>query len=529
MSLEQLLGQGANVSSKEVFLHPSFSTEVDNLHAQPGLTTFLASENRMLDALNYMYGSKIDSSLSFEDQCRLAYNSSLVLASVETKLVQIFMTSKPLKRLFFSQCNVESEEQSTALGYFENTYRTLLGELNDDNQGFAKLLADGYVSKVFPMVVAMSDAHRNVLKSIFDHQGECVEKLKANTFDYFMYNYLNEKIEIFSGGTWKRKYRNARTLVKSLTESELKFRFKEKYIPELFTINRIKHQEIEGFVGEVFQFKLAVLKYLAKTEQIRTAPRALELFDSWKKLSDSKTRISFLVEILEFLREISKAEEFQSHPHQELLNKLIKIWKEIPSNDIVHIRISEILSNLIQQINSNQKILQKISEFIVDQLSTAKQPGHQESQLNPISPIHFAPLLEKIEIDPQNDTLLALKEKFFETYLKTEEEQEIEHSSVVFSEIREILSEDMDAAQSLEINSRKVSQDLEDQILKNEQFPNFNLDEIPIGDFDPYTLPQDFERSCVLREDDTSRKTINRREDNFGYSIDPQSVPRPSE
>lgn len=529
MSLEELLGQGANVNSKEVFLHPSFSTEVDSLHAQPALADFLASESRMLDALNYMYGNNIDSSLSYEEQCRLAFNASLVLASVETKLVQIFMTSKPLKRLFFSQCNVESEEHSTALGYFENTYKTLLGELNDDNQGFAKLLADGYVSKVFPMVVAMSDAHRNILKSIFDHQSECIVKLKGNTFDYFMYNYLNEKIEVAPGGTWKRKYRNARMLVNALTESELKFRFKEKYIPELFTINRIKHQEVEGFVGEVFRFKLAVLRYLAKTEQIRTAPRILQLFDSWKKLCGPKTSISFLVEILEFLRAISKASEFQSNPPQGLLDKLMMIWKEIHSNDIIHIRISEILSNLIQQINSDKKFLQEISEFLVDQLSNAKQPGDEESQLNPISPIHFAPLLEKIEINPENEKLLALKEKFFMTYLKPEEEQEVEHSSIVFSELHEILSEDLDMVQPLEINSRKVSQDIEEQILKNEQFASFNMDEIPIGDMDPYTLPQDLERSSVLREDDSNRKTINGREDNFEYSIDSQSAPRPSE
>lgn len=506
MSIEDLLR--SDPSTAKVILHSSFIESITNLPNFPSLIDFFCIESRLIESIDFMFGNFSEDSLSQAEKIRLAYNSSFVFRLANDQITKKFTYSKSVQQTFFKMCEIDSDDHATALGYFEDVYRTLLSSINDDSSFFAKLISCGYVVKVFPMVISMNDAHRSILKTIFESKLPDLAKLKSHTFDYMMYNYLNEKIPIVPEGNWRNKYRNVRMLLNCLACSEDRFLFKSKYVSELFALKHVKHENVPGFLEELFHLKISILKFLAKTGQVKTAPRLFDLFESWRSFSGSKQRLLMLQDIVDFVKAMSANDEFKRSATREMIGQLLKIFDETPFCDILHKRVIEILIQLMDVIGKDPDIRRDFSTFLSEKLEAFRSRNANEEISRPVSKFHFVSLLEKFELKAEETALIDLKQSFESLY--RDSEKEAEQEPIVVSEKIGIEGNDLDGGlQSDRACLERLIGQKEEVFLNNpENFSIFQPElETLIHNLDPYSLDTDLDRTPSIKSDKMSRGT----------------------
>lgn len=160
------------------------------------------------------------------------------------------------------------------------------------------------------MVIALTDAHREILKELFECSYPEILRLKAFIFDYLMYIYLNEKLTVGDSDHWKTKYRNLILLLSFLSEKQIQILFKLKYVPELYSMKNVKNDKIEGFTEHIYWLKLAVLKYLAKTGQITRCANSYDFLNSWTQFKTSVNLRVYQYLVIKFFMYLSSQKDF---------------------------------------------------------------------------------------------------------------------------------------------------------------------------------------------------------------------------
>lgn len=145
------------------------------------------------------------------------------------------------------------------------------------------------------MATVLTDSHFEIFKSLFTSPEPELMRIKCCLFDYFMYNYLNEKIVISANSRWVIKYQNLVLLIRHFVEKNCIFKFKQKYISELYNLKHVKNPAEPLFKDYLFLLKMTVLWYIAKTKQIKTCLKPREIFKNLKLLSGSKIYTQILL------------------------------------------------------------------------------------------------------------------------------------------------------------------------------------------------------------------------------------------
>lgn len=221
----------------------------------------------------YMYDVN-EAHQDFQTLRRLSHLSFRVMQSCNERILSVFLRDQNLLRKFFSLINNNQNEKITSRGYFQELFKSFLGELNPQSQAFVKILKKQAEEFIFPMLQNLNQQNTEIIKEILVSYDASLDKIQNCCFEYLLFFYLNEQNKDNLQG---KVYSNFSLIFKELKENNKIYKYKEKYIKPLYFDSFIKNkQNLEG----ILQMKLSILVYLGSTQQIQSFEFANELFKS---------------------------------------------------------------------------------------------------------------------------------------------------------------------------------------------------------------------------------------------------------
>lgn len=275
---------------------------------------------------------------------KLSYTSFRVMQSCNEKILGIFYRDQFLLRKFFSLINNNQSEKITSRGYFQELFKSFLGEMNPQCQIFIKILKKQAEEFIFPLLQNLNQHNTEIIKEILISYDSSLEKIQNCCFEYLLFFYLNEQNKDNLNG---KAYTNFSYIFKELKENNKVYKYKEKYIKPLYFDSFIKDkQNLEG----ILLMKLNILVYLGATQQINSFEFANELFKSVANLRGGKKYRNLLLLQFQFLETISEKAQNKESFSEEILDTLIRVLKENIDSDFIQNSFYQIICNLAKEI-----------------------------------------------------------------------------------------------------------------------------------------------------------------------------------
>lgn len=389
----------ANAPLERLFDEVSF---VDEVYSQtPELIAYLEQEPVIKKMLAYMYEVVPQGDIPYQKLCSYAYCAHTVFANLIPQVTQKLVESKSNMTLFFSVAGKDESQFITAMGYFASVFRQLISDNNSTHQDlFISMLIKNKDAFMMPLVENMTRSNAEVIKSIFDCRKPELEKLQLSFFEYMLFFNLNEKFTDMKG--IEERFDNVAYVFAFLAKEKIFQKFKAKYVPNLFLNTSIKYKNL---TESIFVLKLAILNYLAETEQIKSDPNILKLFSTFELCKSSHRLTSIMTNILRFLKTVSASAEFQASFDLKMLSKMFDVLQKFPKNDVVIQKVFNVLMNVSDSIKNSFELSNFLAERLLAFQPQLFKAGENNRTLNPVPLSLIYQLLDKIKDPIGNEPL----------------------------------------------------------------------------------------------------------------------------
>ena len=152
-----------------------------------------------------------------------------------------------------------------------------------------------------------------------------------------MYYFLTEKFEKIQD---ESLLDNLQSIFNRLLNCEKIYTFKPKYLQTLFDNKNLKNKSNKK---TLLEFKLILLLYFSKKDQITTCPDPSMFFFTYKNFSNRKNETFYLKEVLSVFLNWSVNSDFIEKVEENLITELINIFHTHPYNDILHLIVYKVL------------------------------------------------------------------------------------------------------------------------------------------------------------------------------------------
>lgn len=165
----------------------------------------------------------------------------------------------------------------------------------------------------------LTRANSEVLKHFLTFEHPKAKKIQQNLFDYLLYYYLTEQFTAIK----QREYMmNLENIFQGLLEFERELNFKTKYEFALYTDKNIKNQENREIL---YQFRLYLLKYLSKFDQLKGPKNLAKFLFSYRAYKQSKMVFFYLKHLLEICLNWVEKEKIRKRMNTEFIVSLLQI------------------------------------------------------------------------------------------------------------------------------------------------------------------------------------------------------------
>lgn len=419
-----------------VLASPSFIQQLDFPNVP--LLNFLSGKEVVHELVQLITNSHPALPSSHAAGCEAAFKAFSALSSGTPQISSALTADATSLKLLLSMCRVTEDTQATSLGYFQEIFKTLLSPLTAAREAFVRTLKVSQPNYLSQLVNSMTTAHANCLKYFFQCDDPQASSLKQDLFDFLMYTYLNEKFAIDGDQRWRVKLLNVIDVVNDLGWRDLRFTFKPKYIPELFSCRFVANKTVPELLESIYYLKLTVIRYITKTELITSCDHPAKFAHSWTKFPLSRRRHFYALAILDALLMMADHDSFKAMLSCELLHALLFMIDSFRNNDVVHNKAFRLVEKLAVQISASTECLALALKFFMRLRAELSEPTESVRKPNPVAVpliysallrINFAAISQQAQIDSWLQSLKA-RHSLPEPNSEVSEVSEIESSSI---------------------------------------------------------------------------------------------------
>ena len=389
--LEDLIKNEASL--EELFDDPLYLEEIT--FQNENLFKYLAKDKIIKKLFNYIYIPKITEKTNFEKISKYSFYAYSTIANCSSEITSIIIKNPIHLKNLFSLINKNDENTITSRGYFQMIIKNMLSDLNPYLNQFIKVLKINPELYIFPLIKNLTKANSEIIKDILGTNEKKIKKLQLCVFEFLLFFYLNEQFDNDNKNI-DDIFDNIIDIFHFLNiQEELIYNYKLKYEYTLYSDEYVNKKK---FSEQIYYLKLALLRYIAITKQIKTCKNPEKFLLSFRKFKKSKKIFFYLKELLEFFSVLSTNKEFFKNVNLEFYKNLLSILEEFPYKDILHKIIFQILFNSKENINKNKKTLLLITNFILLQEKNLKFPNEKKKSQNKISLHNIYNLLKEIDL-----------------------------------------------------------------------------------------------------------------------------------
>ena len=390
--LEELIKNQASL--EDLFEDPLYLDEVT--YQNPELFQYLANDQIITKLFNYIYTPKTNKNKNFQKLSKYSFYAYSTIANCSSEITSLIIKNPNHLKKLFSLINKNDEESITSRGYFQTIIKNMLSDLNPHLNQFIKVLKINPELYIFPLIKNLTKANSEIIKDILGTNEKKIKKLQLCVFEFLLFFYLNEQFE--DREDIEDIFENIIDIFHFLNvQEDLIYKYKLKYEYTLYSdeyVNKKKYSE------QIYFLKLALLRYIAITEQIKQCKNPEKFLLSYRDFKKSKKLFFYLKELLEFFAVLSKNKEFFQTANFEFYQNLLSVIKEFPYKDIFHKLIFQILTNSKSFINKNKKTLTLLTDFIQTQQNLLNFPSQKKkTSQNKISLHNIFTLLQQINLE----------------------------------------------------------------------------------------------------------------------------------
>ena len=395
-TLESLIKK--NASLEQLFDHPDY---LDETYIQATtLPTYLSSKQKITQLFDWIYNpEKISKTQNAEKNNKYAFYSYTTIANCIPEITKIIIKSSELMKKLFSVIdknkNLSIDKNKnfsiTSRGYFQMIIKNFLTDINPYLNHFIKVLKINPELYIFPLIQNLTKANSEIIKDILGTNDSKLKKLQLCVFEFLLYFYLNEKFASYD----ELLFENLVDIFHFLGKNEEVFyKYKLKYEFTLYSDDFVVNKK---FSEPIYYLKLALLNYIAKTNQIKSCENCDFFLNSYKKFLKSKKILFYLKELLYFFMHLSKNREFEEKVGYEFVGSLFEIVDRFPFNDILHDIIFKIFENIKDFINKDKRAFSLTLNYILKQKKVLKFPN--ERAHNKVALFYIYQLLDNLNLD----------------------------------------------------------------------------------------------------------------------------------
>ncbi len=302
----------------------------------------------------------------------------------------------------FSICDKNPLTFITPQGYFQSILKNLLNPMNPFQKDVISYLAKNVKRVVNTMVRNLCKSNSESLKDILSIESEDFKTTQNFAFEYILCYYLNEEFNPHNPNI-SDNFENAIQIFKFLRRNKITFKYKQKYIKNLFPNKFKKNRKFEE---NLFNLKQNIILYLASTQQDVDCAKPLKFLMFVQNFLGSDKYLKYLLKSLEFFEMISNSNKFQKNLPAKFISELLNLLSNLKGTDIIHLKIFNNLLNLSEFIEINKEAQKIISEFLLIQIKNFRKPhelGKIQNQFSFSFILDFLKTLKLEEFEQKNE------------------------------------------------------------------------------------------------------------------------------